>query len=66
MKRYKDIVIDCGNDATAIEELVRVEDACMIPEFKYDEEIEKMYAPDDKMAHILVSISKLYRSERGS
>lgn len=59
MKRYKKLTIVCGNDANAIKELVNIENACVIPEFKYDEEIEKLYEPDDKMAHILVSIDDL-------
>ena len=40
MKRYKRLTIVCDNDADAIKELVNIEKACVIPEFKYDEEIE--------------------------
>ena len=57
MKKFKDITVFCGDEATAISELKRIEDACVIPEFKYDEEVEKMYEPDDKMAHILATVS---------
>lgn len=56
MKKYKDITIHCGSDSVAIAELVRIEDACNTPEFGYSEEVENMYEPDDKMAHILVTI----------
>lgn len=56
MKRYKDIVIDCGDSKTALKELVSIKNACILPEFKHDEELEKMYDPDDTMAHILVDI----------
>lgn len=59
MIKYKDITIHCGSDAIAIAELVRIENACSIPEFGYSEELEKMYEPDDKMAHILVTIEGL-------
>ena len=40
MKRYKRLTIVCDNDADAIKELKNIEKACVIPEFKYDEEIE--------------------------
>lgn len=59
MKKYKDITIHCGSDSAAIAELVRIEDACNTPEFGYSEEVENMYEPDDKMAHILVTIKDL-------
>lgn len=59
MKRFKDITIHCGCDSVALQEMVNIENACVIPEFKFDEEIEKMYEPDDKMAHILVTIEGL-------
>ncbi|MBQ9397910.1 MAG: hypothetical protein IJU08_05375 [Bacteroidales bacterium] len=59
MKKYKDITIYCGEDSTALQELVKIESACIIPEFRFDEAVEKMYEPDDKMAHILVTIPKL-------
>lgn len=59
MKRYKDVTIICGSDAAALQELVNIKNACVIPEFRFDEEVEKMYEPDDKMAHILVSIQEL-------
>lgn len=56
MKRYKDIVIDCSDSKTAIKELDSIKNACILPEFTHNEELEKMYAPDDNMAHILVDI----------
>lgn len=56
MKRYKDIVIDCGDSETALKELVKIKKACILPEFKHNEELERMYASDDTMAHILVDI----------
>lgn len=59
MKRFKDITIHCGNNSTALQELVRLKEACVIPEFKFDEAVEKMYGSDDKMAHILVTIQGL-------
>lgn len=59
MKKYKELIIYCGDDVTAINELMNIENACVIPEFKYDEKVEKMYEPDDKMAHLLVSIEGL-------
>lgn len=59
MKKFKDITIYCGNDETALQELVKIESACIIPEFRFDEVVEKMYESDDKMAHILVTIPNL-------
>lgn len=59
MKRYKDLTIVCGSDAVALQELVNIESACIIPEFRFDDAVEKMYEPDDKMAHILVTIQGL-------
>ncbi len=59
MKKFKDITIYCGNDEKALQELVMIESACIIPEFCFDEAVEKMYEPDDKMAHILVTIPNL-------
>lgn len=59
MKKFKELIIHCGDDTTAISELLNIENACVIPEFKYDEEVEKMYEPDDKMAHLLVTIKGL-------
>ena len=59
MKRYKDIVIDCGDCKTALKKLDSIKSACTVPEFTHNEELEKMYAPDDNMAHILVDISGL-------
>lgn len=56
MKRFKDLIIECGSDAAALAELVRIENACQLPEFRYDEQVEQMYEPDDKMAHILVEM----------
>ena len=59
MKRYKDVTIVCGSDAVALQELVNIENSCVIPEFRFDEVVEKMYEPDDKMAHILVTVPGL-------
>lgn len=59
MKTFKNITIYCGIDATALQELVKIESACITPEFRFDEAVEKMYEPDDKMAHILVTIPNL-------
>ena len=62
MKKYKDLIVHIGTDAQAIEALVRVEDYCTKVPFEYSEEIEKMYMPDDKMAHILVRLPKMPQS----
>ena len=59
MKRFKDFIIKCCNEVTAIAELRNIEEACTIPEFKRDEEVEKMYEPDERVAHILVNIAHL-------
>lgn len=59
MKKFKELIIHIGDESTAINELVNIENACVIPEFKYDEEVEKMYMPDDKMAHLLVTLPGL-------
>lgn len=62
MKKYKDLIIHIGTEAQAIEALVQVENFCTKVPFEYSEEIEKMYMPDDKMAHILVRLSKMPQS----
>lgn len=59
MKRYKDLIIECGSDAAALAELVKIEEACVLPEFKYDEQVEQMYEPDDRVAHILVTMPEM-------
>lgn len=62
MKKYKDLEIHIGTDAQSIEALVQVENYCTKVPFEYSEEIEKMYMPDDKMAHILVRLPKMPKS----
>ena len=56
MKKFKSITIYCNDETTALMELVKIEEACVLPEFKYDEQVEQMYEPDDRMAHILVEL----------
>lgn len=62
MKKYKDLIVHLGTESQAIKALVQVEDYCSKSPFEYNEEIEKMYMPDDRMAHILVSLPKIPRS----
>lgn len=62
MKKYKDLTIYIGTETQAIEALVQVEDYCTKEPFEYSEDIEKMYLPDDKMAHILVKLPEMPQS----
>ena len=59
MKKYKDLTIYIGTEALAMEALAQVEKSCNKKTFEYSEEIEKRYMPDDKMAHILVSLPSM-------
>ena len=60
MKKFKNLTVNIGvDDAALIEFLVKVEDHCTVPPFLFSEEVEKMYMPDDKMAHILVNLPEV-------
>lgn len=59
MKKFKDLTISTANDADAIDALVQIQDACKGSPFLYGEDIEKQYAPNDHIAHIVAKISNL-------
>lgn len=59
MKKFKDLTICTGNDANAIEALVQIQDSCSGSPFLYGEEIEKLYAPNDHIAHVVAKIPNL-------
>ncbi len=57
MKKFKSLTVQIGvDDASLIEYLVKVENFCNKAPFLYSEEVEKLYLPDDKMAHILSTL----------
>lgn len=56
MKKFKDLQINIGSDSRAINELVSIENKCDGTTFIYSEDVERQYAPDDKMLHILANV----------
>lgn len=56
MKKYKDLIIDCGSEEDAILGLEAIKERCNGKPFSYSEEVEKMYDVDEHLLHILVEI----------
>lgn len=62
MKKLKDLIIHTGTESEALDALVKVENYCLKAPFEWNEEFEKQYMPDDKMAHILVKLQRVPQS----
>ena len=58
MKKYKDLIIDCGSDEAALLGLLAIKERCNGKPFSYSEKVEKMYDVDEHLLHILVEISE--------
>ena len=58
MKKYKDLIIDCGSDKAALLGLEAIKERCNGKPFSYSEKVEKMYDVDEHLLHILVEISE--------
>ena len=43
MIKFKDLIIHCDSEEQALEELVAIERYCNKGNFRYDEEVEKMW-----------------------
>ena len=56
MIKFKDLIIHCDSEEQALEELVAIERYCNKGNFRYDEEVEKMYEQNDELAHILCTL----------
>ena len=56
MRKYKDLIVHCGSDESALLELVAIEEKCNAQPFSYSEEVEKMYQTNDHLLHILVEM----------
>lgn len=56
MKKFIDLQVNIGSESKSIEELVAIENKCDGKLFRFDEEIEKLYAQNDKMLHILATV----------
>lgn len=56
MIKFKDLIIYCDSETQALEELVAIERFCSKGNFRYDEEVEKMYEQNDELAHILCTL----------
>ena len=58
MKKYKDLIIDCGSDEAALLGLLAIKERCNGKPFSYSEKVEKMYDANNHLLHILVEISE--------
>ena len=56
MKKYKDLIIDCGSDEAALLGLLAIKERCNGKPFSYSEKVEKMYDANNHLLHILVEI----------
>ena len=58
MKKYKDLIIDCGSEKAALLELLAIKERCNGKPFSYSEKVERMYDANDHQLHILVEMPK--------
>lgn len=59
MKKFKDLTVNVSSDSLAVKELGSIKNKCKEGLFTYSEDIEKLYAPDDKMLHILAKVANV-------
>lgn len=59
MKKFKDLSVVLGSDYLAKYELNSIKKMCNESIFTYSDDIEKLYAPDDKMLHILAKVADI-------
>lgn len=56
MIKFKDLIVQFETEAQALEELVTIENYCTSGNFRFDEEVEKLYDANDHLAHILCTL----------